>query len=243
MQSLWAGAFYHIGPAFMVLLTKTNIIWIAGFSFISFPGERQLVKSKRFWLGLMLSVMGGGGVICFKKDFAVTGTLTGIVMALAAAFMWAVYTLSARIAFRNIDSRSGFSVMSIYTVAGLCVLALLFGRVGDCVNMGIKSWAVVVFSGVTCIGLAHVLYYAAMRRIGATIPALVILVQPFTVLAISRVVFGESLNAFQLVFGLVLLAGAACAIWSQQHLRRDSRLGHVGRELRATGSDLTDAVN
>lgn len=189
MQSLWAGAFYHIGPAFMVLLTKTNIIWITAFSLISFPGERDLVKSKRFWLGLMLSVMGVVGVICFKKDFAVTGTLTGIVVVPAAA-----YTVSARIASRDVDSRSAFSVTSMYTVAGLCVFALLFGRLGDCLSMNAKSWAVVVFSGVTCIGCAHVLYYAAMRRIGATIPALVVLVQPLTVLAVSRVVLEESLN-------------------------------------------------
>jgi drug/metabolite transporter (DMT)-like permease len=222
MQSLWAVGFYYIGPAFMALLGKTTIIWIVGFSFVLFPDERALVKSKRFWLGLALSATGVVGVICFKKDFAVTGTLTGIVMALTSAFMWGAYTVSARSAFRDIDSRNGFSVMSIYTVAGLCVLALLFGRVGDCVSMDIKSWAVVVFSGVTCIGLAHVLYYAAMRRIGATIPALVVLVQPFAVFAVSRVVFEESLNVLQLVFGLVLLAGSAFAIWSQQHLKCDS---------------------
>jgi len=222
MQSLWVAGFYYIGPAFMALLGKTTVIWIVGFSFVLFPDERALVKSKRFWLGLALSVTGVVGVICFKKDFALTGTLTGVVMALVSAFMWGVYTVSARSAFRDIDSRSGFSVMSMYTVAGLCVLALLFGRVGDCVSMDIKSWAVVVFSGVTCIGLAHVLYYAAMRRIGATIPALVVLVQPFAVLAVSRVIFEESLNVFQLAFGLVLLAGSGCAIWSQQHLKRDS---------------------
>ena len=220
MQSLWAGAFYYIGPAFMVLLTKTNIIWIAGFSLIFFPDERALVKSKRLWLGLALSAGGVIGVICFKKDFAVAGTLTGTVIALAAAFMWGVYTISVRIAFREVDSRSGFSVISIYTVGGLFVLALLRGSPGDCVNMSAKSWAVVVFSGVTCIALAHVLYYAAMRRIGATIPALVILAQPFGVIAISRVVFGESLSVLQLASGAVLLAGSALAIWAQQHLRR-----------------------
>ena len=220
MQSLWAGAFYYIGPAFMVLLTKTNIVWITAFSLILFPGERQLVKSKRFWLGLALSVTGVVGVICFEKDFAVTGTLTGIVIALAAAFMWGVYAISARIAFRDIDSRNGFSVVSIYTVGGLCVFALLFGRVGDCVSMNITSWVVVVFSGIMCIALAHVLYYAAMRRIGATIPALVILAQPVAVIAISRVVFGESLTVLQLVFGIVLLAGSALAIWAQQYLSR-----------------------
>jgi drug/metabolite transporter (DMT)-like permease len=57
-----------------------------------------------------------------------------------------------------------------------------------------------------------------MRRIGATIPALVILAQPFIVLTVSYIVFGESLNGLQLLFGLVLLAGSALAIWAQQHL-------------------------
>lgn len=222
MQSLFARAFYYIGPAFMVLLTKTTIIWIAGFSLIFFAEERALVKSKRFWLGLVLSVTGVIGVMYFKEDFAATKTITGIAIALVMAFMWAVYIVSVRVAFRDIDSRSGFSVISIYTVAGLCAFALLFGRLGDCVKMGAWPWACVVISGVTCIALAHVLYYAAMRRIGATIPALVVLAQPFIVLAISNIVFGESLNALQLIFGVVLLAGSALAIWAQQHLRRDS---------------------
>jgi drug/metabolite transporter (DMT)-like permease len=218
MQSLCAAAFYYLGPAFTVLLANTSIIWVAGFSLIFFAEERVLARSKRFWLGLSLSILGMVGVLCFKKDFAAVGTITGVVLALAQAFMWAVYMIAVRIAFRDTDSRSGFSVISIYTLAGLCVFAMLFGRVGDSVKLGIGQWAVVVISGVLSIALAHVLYYAAMRRIGATIPALVVLAQPFMVLAISRTAFGESLNGFQLLFGLVLLAGSALAIWAQQHL-------------------------
>jgi len=222
MQSLFACAFYYIGPAFMVLLTKSSIIWIASFSLIFFAEERALVKSKRFWSGLALSAMGVIGVMYYKEDFAAAGTLTGIVFALAMAFMWAVYIISARIAFKDIDSRHGFSVISIYTVGGLCMLALLFGRVGDCVKMGPWQWACVVISGATAIALSHTLYYAAMKRIGATIPGLVMLAQPFIVLGFSSVVFGESLNVFQLLFGVVLLAGSGLAIWSQGHLKRDS---------------------
>ena len=119
MQSLFAYAFYYIGPAFMVLLTKSSIIWITSFSLIFFPEERTLVKSKRFWSGLALSAMGVIGVMYFKEDFTAAGTLTGIAFALGMAFMWAVYIISARIAFKDIDSRHGFSVISIYTVAGL----------------------------------------------------------------------------------------------------------------------------
>ena len=221
MQSLWAAAFYYIGPAFMALQTKTNIIWIAGFSFIFFSEERALATSKRFWIGLTLSVVGLIGVMYHEVDLAETKIITGIIVAQAAAFMWGVYTLSVKIAFRDIDSRSGFSVISIYTVAGLALAALLFGKVETAAQMGAWQWACVVISGITAIALAHTFYYAAMRRIGATIPAMVILAQPFIVLAISYVVFGESMNIFQLFFGVVLLIGSALAIWAQHHLKRN----------------------
>jgi len=221
MQSLFACAYYYIGPAFMTLIMKSSIIGIAGFSLIFFPEERTLIKSKRFWSGLGLSMLGVAGVLYYKEDFAATRTLTGIIIALITAFMWAVYTLSARIAFKDIDSRHGFSVICIYTVIGLCMLGLLFGRLGDCLQMGVRQWACVVISGIICIALAHVLYYTAMRRVGATIPALVVLAQPFIVFAISYVVFGELLNIYQLLFGTVLLAGAALAIWAQQHLKHN----------------------
>ena len=223
MQSLWAAAFYYIGPAFMVLQTKTNIIWIAGFSFILFSEERALVRSKRFWIGLTLSVVGLIGVMYHEVDLGQARIITGIIIAQAAAFMWGVYTLSVKVAFRDIDSRSGFSVISIYTVAGLAVSALLFGKVETAAQMGAWQWACVVISGITAIALAHTLYYSAIRRIGATIPALVILAQPFIVLAISYVVFGESMNIFQLLFGVVLLIGSALAIWAQQHLKRNGQ--------------------
>ena len=219
MQSLWASAFYYVGPAFMVLLTKVNIFWVAAFSLILFPEERALIKSKRFWAGLALSAIGLLGVMVYKVDLAEAKTIRGILIGLAAAFMWGVYTVSARIAFREIDSRQGFSVLSLYTVVGLALFALPFGNVRECVHLGAWQWACVVISAILAIAFAHTLYYAAMRRIGATIPALVILAQPIVVLGISNIVFNESLKNIQLLCGLVLLAGAALAIWAQQDLK------------------------
>jgi uncharacterized membrane protein len=93
MQSLFAAAFYYFGPAFMVLLEKTSIIWVAVFSFIFFAEERALVKSKHFWIGLTLSILGVVGVLYFKSrpvGIAAVGTITGVVITLAQAFMWAV---------------------------------------------------------------------------------------------------------------------------------------------------------
>lgn len=220
MQSLWAAAFYYIEPAFIVLLSKTSIIWIAVFSLVCFDDERPLLGSRNFWLALVLSVIGVAGVLMSKEGFAQRYTAIGIVITLLCAAMWGVYTVFVKAAFKNIDSRIAFSVISIYTVAGLGILALFFGKPQESLNMPPLPWACVVISGVLAIGLGHVLYYTSIRRIGATIPSLVLLSQPFTVLAISYFVFGESLNALQWVFGVVLLAGAASAIRAQQHLKQ-----------------------
>jgi len=219
MQSLWAAGFYYIDPAFMVLLTKTSVIWLAVFSFIFFVDERPLLKSNRFWLGAALSVIGVTGVLVFKQDFSAYKTMVGVIIAMGTSIMWAAYTILAKIAFKDIDSRAGFSVTSIYTLFGLSVLAFVFGKPTDCLEMTLWPWACVIISGVTAIGLGHVLYYVAIKRIGVTIPALVILSQPLTVFMMSSVLFGEFLNPAQWFFGVVLLAGAALAIWAQQHLK------------------------
>ena len=219
MQSLWAVIFYYLGPAFAVLLAKTNVLWVATFSLILFPDERPLLRSRRFWSGLVLSVVGVFGVLYFKEDFVAAQTITGVVLALICAFMWGVYALSVKISLREIDSRCGFGVISIYTTIALWIAALLFGNPAACLAMPFSAWIAVVVSGITAIALGHVFFYTAIKRIGATLPTLVILAQPLVVFSISSMVFHERLNGLQLLFGLFLIGGAALSVWAQEHVK------------------------
>ncbi len=223
MQSLWAAGFYYLAPAFMTLLTSTSILWVMSFSLVFFPEERSLMRSPRFWLGLGLSLTGLLGVVYFKEDFTAAGTRLGIAIALTEAFMWGVYAVSVKIALRDIDSRSGFSVISLYTTAGLWVCAVLLGHPGQALHLGVAAWTAIVVSAILSIALAHVLFYAAIRRIGATIPMLVVLSLPFIVFSMSSVIFHERLNALQLLSGVVLLLGSASSIWAQQYLAAPRR--------------------
>jgi drug/metabolite transporter (DMT)-like permease len=124
-----------------------------------------------------------------------------------------------KIALREIDSRSGFSVISLYTTAGLWVCALLLGHPERALHLGAGPWVAIVVSAILSIALAHVLFYASIRRIGATIPMLVNLSLPFLVLSMSSVIFHERLKPLQLLAGVVLLLGSASSIWAQRHLR------------------------
>jgi len=78
-----------------------------------------------------------------------------------------------------------------------------------------------LISAVSSIAISHSCYYAAIKRIGATIPSLVILALPFLILLASRVIFNERFSAAQCFFGLLLIAGAALAVRAQEHLKKD----------------------
>jgi len=219
MQSLYARGFYYLSPAFMILLMKSSIVWTALFSLIFFLNERPLVKSKRFWLGMILSIAGLIGVMYYNEDFTAEKTITGLFLALGASLAFAIYAISAKIAFKKTDSRQAFAVTSIYTSIGLAILAFSFGNVKASGSLNTWQWVCVVISGITGIAFGHPLYYAAMRRIGATIPSLILLAQPFTVLLISHFIFEESMNISQLFSGAILLTGSAIAIWAQEHVK------------------------
>jgi len=220
MQSLWAWTFYFLKPGFATLIARSSVVWTMLFSLILFVDERTLVKSKRFWIGILLSVAGLVTVVVSKYDFYFSNSLTGILITLAAAITWSVYSVCAKIAFRKIDVRIGFSIVSIYTAAGLAPLAFIFGEPSQALHIGLYPWAAVIISAILSIALAHTLFYASIKRIGATIPAVVQQLSPYATLLISMVVFAERLNLVQWLGGIVLVAGAALAIWAQQHLRK-----------------------
>jgi len=108
MQSFWVGCFYYLNPAFVELLLQSSVIWIAALSLILFKQERFLLKSRRFWSGIVLCFGGVCGVLIFKEGFASPETLAGVVMVLVAAGLWGIYMVSAKAAFKDIDSRYGF---------------------------------------------------------------------------------------------------------------------------------------
>lgn len=215
-QVLWASALYYIDPGFTVLLSKSSTVWVIVFSFMLFADERLILKNKRLWVGFVLSIVGVVGVMMFKEGFGSEKTLTGVILVLMFSLVWAVYTVSIKVCFKNIDVRVGFSVISIYTVVGLGVLALLFGEPSQAFSIGLRPWAYIVFSGVLSIAFAHTLFYTSIKRIGATIPSLVLLVTPFTTLLVSHLVIGESLSGFQWVFGIVLTVGCGFIVASRQ---------------------------
>jgi drug/metabolite transporter (DMT)-like permease len=140
------------------------------------------------------------------------------VIIMAYGLIWGSYAIAVKVMFRGIDSRIGFSVVSIYTVIAIFILTMFMGQPAKCLELPLNGWLAVIISGITGIALGHVFYYIALRRLGPTTPSLVQLAQPFIVVVISYFVFSERLSVPQLVFGTVLVAGSAMAILSKKDI-------------------------
>jgi drug/metabolite transporter (DMT)-like permease len=223
MQSLWAWSFYYLKPGFATLLAKSSVIWTALICLIYFPDERGLVRSKSFWLAIGFSLAGVAIIIIAKPGFDLGLDLIGIVIMLSAALAWSFYTFFTRIAFRDSDPRLGFSVVSIYTVIGLGILAIFFGNPQQIVQLPASPLAGVIVSSILSISLAHTLYYTSILRIGATIPSLLMQLSPFATLLLSLMIFGERLSLWQWFGGGIIVFASVLSIQAQQHLRNTTK--------------------
>ena len=71
---------------------------------------------------------------------------------------------------------------------------------------------ILIISAVTCITIAHVLYYVAIQEIGVALAQTLQLLCPLGALALSAWIFGEQLTTAQIWSSAILLLGAFLAM-------------------------------
>lgn len=216
MQTCWTASLYYQPPAFSLLLSRTSILWVSLLSLILFADERPMMRRKRFWVGVVLALTGLAGVLLKNPTLDQPTTLVGVGLALATSITWTGYMVAVKILLNDIDSRLSFSVITIYTLAGLSALAAWRGKPAQLISLSAIDWVNVVVSAILAIALAHVFFYMAIKRIGAAIPSIITLLTPFSLLAISSVIFKERMTWQQLVFAAILIVGIVIAIWPKK---------------------------
>ena len=105
-----------------------------------------------------------------------------------------------------------FGVISFITSALLLPLTLAFGKIGTPLQVGLDVNLILIVSAVTCISLAHVLFYVAIRKVGVALSQTLQLLCPAGALGLSALFFGERLTTAQLWSSALLLLGAFLAM-------------------------------
>ncbi len=161
-----------------------------------------------FLAGLALALAGVWTMATAKGGAQGIDPLTGDLMSIAGAFWYGCYILVVRSARAGVTATGVMLWTSLVGAPLLLVAALLMGE--KIIPTSFGGWAACVG-----MGLVHFLGQGAIAwalgRLPAATAAVVILLQPVIAAVLGLVLFAEGLAAFQILGGLMALAGVVLA--------------------------------
>jgi len=206
-------ALFYMGPGVYTIFTRASVIFTALLALAFFPEERHVIRQWQFQAGTVLGLIGAFGVVWFQPGWQ-SGhiALPGLFIAFTATFCWALYGILVKRPSAQLGSIRSFGLISLITSALLLPLTLAFGEIGTPLHAGAQVNLILIVSAVSCITLAHVLYYVAIREIGVALAQTLQLLCPAGALGLSAWIYGERLTHAQLWSAAILLFGAFLAM-------------------------------
>ena len=206
-------ALYHMGPGVYAIFGRSTVIFTALLALVFFPEERRIIRQWQFQVGTVLGLLGAVGVVCFQKGWqAGAMPLRGFAIAFVASFCWALYSVLVKRPSAMLGPIRSFGVISFLTTLLLLPLTIAFGKIDTPLRVETRVNLILIISAVSCISLAHVLYYVAIRKVGVALSQTLQLICPAGALGLSAFFFGEHLTAGQLWSAALLLFGAFLAM-------------------------------
>ncbi|HEY2614588.1 MAG TPA: DMT family transporter [Chthoniobacterales bacterium] len=206
-------ALFHMGPGVYAIFIRSSVIITTLLALVFFPEERWIIRRWQFQIGTLLGLIGAVGVVWFQpgRDGGFI-SLRGMAIAFSASFCWALYSVLVKRPSARLGPIRSFGLISFITSALLLPLTVAFGKITTPLHSSADVNFILIISAVTCISLAHVLYYIAIRTVGVALSQTLQLLCPAGALGLSAIFFGERLTQAQIWSAAVLLSGAFLAM-------------------------------
>ena len=165
--------------------------------------SERLTVTKLVWLGIAFAGM--LLIIQAKPDAGYAGTdyFIGIVMALGAAFFWAV----AAIVTKKLAGTPPHLIALIQVCVGIVMLAP-FANLSALPNDA-WSWTMLATLGVVHTGLMYILMYGAIQKLPTYLQGSLSFIYPVVAILVDVVAFGHRLHPLQIVGAAAILIAAA----------------------------------
>jgi drug/metabolite transporter (DMT)-like permease len=206
-------ALFYMGPGVYTIFARASVIFTALLALAFFPEERRVIRQWQFQVGTLFGLIGAFGVIWFQPGRETEHMkLPGSLIAFTATFCWALYGVLIKRPSMQLGPTRSFGLVSLITSILLLPLTFAFGKITAPLHAGAQVNLVLIVSAVTCITLAHILYYIAIREIGVALAQTLQLLCPALALGLSAWIYGERLTQAQLWSAAILLLGAFLAM-------------------------------
>ena len=140
------------------------------------------------------------------------GTPTGIVLALGAPLVYAVYIVVGSRVMRDADPIAASSLICAAAAASYVVIAggRWLAGVGPVFPASAGGWSPVLAVALISTVLAVACFFAGLRRLGATMTSVLSTLEPVVSVALAAAVLSERVSALQAAGGAIVIG---TAIW------------------------------
>ena len=191
------------------ILLATTPVWTMAFS--TLRGHER--PGAQVWIGI-LATLAGMGLVVFGGGLRIGvrgSTLGGDLLLVGAAVTWSAYTVGSRGMVRKYGSLPVTAWTLWIGSLGLVILGAPSLLRTDVSEISPSAWLAVGYSGVLAIGLAYVLWYRGVQRIGNSRTAAYSNLTPIIALLVAWVWLGEVPGVLQIAGAAVVLVGLSLA--------------------------------
>lgn len=177
---------YHVQPFFLIVLVALS--------------QRELPSWRKLPL-LVLAFIGVALIADIDLSTPQQGLLDGILLALAAAFLYAIATLATR----QLRQFAPAQIAGLQLTLGALVLAPITDF--SIASFSWQAWACLLTLGLVHTGLMYNLMYAAFQRLSTEMIATLSFIYPLVAIIVDTIFFDLSLNSAQ-VTGMLMIFSA-----------------------------------
>jgi drug/metabolite transporter (DMT)-like permease len=228
-QVTFVWAHYKIDPGLITFGLRSQMVFVAIGAYLIFPQEREIIRSSRYLVGLVLLMLGTAGAMLLGSNPLVGAQAWGVILSVSSGCLFAAYGLAVRKYMSQFNSILAFATISQYTAAAMVALMLLMGDSHGLAapRMPPDQFVLLLLSAVIGIAVGHVLYYVSIARLGVAVSSGVLQLHPFLVAIGSLILFKEELTALQWTGGCIAVGGAVLMLAVQQRLSRLKRISQM----------------
>lgn len=194
-------AFSRASISIATAVYNTQPFMLVGFGALFFA--ERLTLTKLIWLAIAFAGM--VLIVQSAPDAGDIGTdyFTGIVMALGAAFFWAV----AAIVTKKLKGTPPHLIALIQVCVGVVMLAP-FANLAE-LPADAWSWTMLATLGIVHTGLMYILMYGAIQKLPTHLQGSLSFIYPVVAILVDVVAFGHRLHLSQVVGATAILIAAA----------------------------------
>ena len=198
---------------------NTQPLMLVGLGALFFA--ERLTATKLLWLGLAFAGM--LLVVQARPEARLIGTdyLSGILMALGAAFFYAVAAIVAK-KLKGVPPHLIALIQASVGAVALAPLANLAHLPAGAANWTAQTWTILAALGVVHTGLVYILLYGAIQKLPTNLTGSLSFIYPIVAIFVDLLAFGHQLQLLQIAGAAAILLAAAGMTLGWSPLRRQA---------------------